>query len=181
MLKLMYRMLLTFSATSWVIVLYGIKQNSTLRNISQLLFCLILLIIPIITSILSLILANSFSNDNLNSCIDVEYANSSFISIYLGYFFVGLSLENITQLIIVYALIFTFTHLSQAEYFNPIYLLFSYKFYHVTSAEGTKLFVITRKYLRNVKQVNFECLKRINETTFIELRRKNNESVVSKN
>lgn len=181
MLNFLYRILLTFNATSWVIVLFGVKHEWSLWNIPTWLFSLILLAIPIITSLLSLGLANLFSNDNLSSCTEVEYANSSFIPTYLGYFFVGISLENITQLIIVYILIFLFTQLSQTEYFNPIYLLFGYKFYHIKSSKGTKLFIITRRKIRNASQEDFKNLKRINETTFIELRRKNNESITGEN
>lgn len=181
MLNFLYRMLLTFNSTSWVIVLFGVKQEWTLWNIPNWAFSLILLLLPIITSLLSLILSKYLPNDNMSSCTEVEYANSSFIPTYLGYFFVGLSIENITQLLIVYLLIFLFTQLSQTEYFNPIYLLFGYKFYHIKSSKGTKLFIITKRKIRNANQENFENLKRINETTFIELRRAKDESIISKN
>lgn len=178
-MKFLYNLLLTFNSTSWVIVLYGVKQGWSLWNIPGWLFSLMLLAVPIITSILSLALANFFGNDNMSSCNEVEYANNSFIPTYLGYFFVGLSLENMTQLLIVYFIIFIFTQLSQTEYFNPIYLLFGYKFYHIKSAKGTKLFIITKRTIRNANQESFEKLKRINETTFIELRRISNESITS--
>lgn len=178
-MKFLYNLLLTFNSTSWVIVLYGVKQGWSLWNIPSWLFSLMLLAVPIITSILSLALANFFESDNMSSCNEVEYANSSFIPTYLGYFFVGLSLENITHLLIVYFIIFIFTQLSQTEYFNPIYLLFGYKFYHIKSAKGTKLFIITKRTIRNANQESFENLKRINETTFIELRRINDESITS--
>lgn len=180
-MKFLYNLLLTFNSTSWVIVLYGVKQGWSLWNIPSWLFSLMLLAVPIITSILSLALANFFGNDNMSSCNEVEYANNSFIPTYLGYFFVGLSLENMTQLLIVYFIIFIFTQLSQTEYFNPIYLLFGYKFYHIKSAKGTKLFIITKRTIRNANQESFEKLKRINETTFIELRRISNESITSEN
>lgn len=179
MLNFLYKILLTFNSTSWVIVLFGVKHQWTLWNMPSWVFSLILLIIPILMSLIALLLANFFGNDNMSSCNEVEYANSSFIPTYLGYFFVGLSLENITQLLIVYFIIFIFTQLSQTEYFNPIYLLFGYKFYHIKSAKGTKLFIITKRAIRNASEENFEKLKRINETTFIELRRLKDESITS--
>lgn len=179
-MNFLYKLLLTFNSTSWVLVLYGVKHEWTLWNIPNWIFDLILLAIPILTSLVALLLANFFGNDNMNSCGEVEYANSSFIPTYLGYFFVGLSLENITQLLIVYFIIFIFTQLSQTEYFNPIYLLFGYKFYHIKSSKGTRLFIITRRKIRNANQEEFKKLKRINETTFIELRRIENESTTSK-
>ncbi len=179
-MNFLYKLLLTFNSTSWVLVLYGVKHEWTLWNIPNWIFDLILLAIPILTSLVAILLANFFGNDNMNSCGEVEYANSSFIPTYLGYFFVGLSLENITQLLIVYFIIFIFTQLSQTEYFNPIYLLFGYKFYHIKSSKGTRLFIITRRKIRNANQEEFTKLKRINETTFIELRRIENESTTSK-
>ena len=179
-MNFLYKLLLTFNSTSWVLVLYGVKHEWTLWNIPNWIFDLILLAIPILTSLVALLLANFFGNDNMNSCGEVEYANSSFIPTYLGYFFVGLSLENITQLLIVYFIIFIFTQLSQTEYFNPIYLLFGYKFYHIKSSKGTRLFIITRRKIRNANQEEFKKLKRINETTFIELRRIENESTTRK-
>lgn len=180
MLNFLYKVLLTFNSTSWVIVLFGVKHEWTLWDMPSWVFSVILLAIPVLMSFIALLLANFFGNDNMGSCNEVEYANSSFIPTYLGYFFVGLSLENITQLLIVYFIIFMFTQLSQTEYFNPIYLLFGYKFYHIKSYKGTKLFVITRRKIRNANQEEFEKLKRINETTFIELRRTKNESTTSK-
>ena len=179
MLKFLYNLLLTFNSTSWVLVLYGIKNEWTLWNIPNWLFAIILLIIPMILSMFALLLTLYFGDDNLNCCTDVEYANSLFIPTYLGYFFVGLSLTNITQLLFVYIIIFVFTQLSQTEYFNPIYLLFGYKFYHIKSSAGTKLFIITKRKIRNATEEKFENLKRINETTFIELRRPKDESIIS--
>lgn len=181
MFNFLYKVLLTFNSTSWVIVLFGVKHKWTLWNIPHLLFGVIMLMVPIITSVISLLLTNCFENDNMSSCSEIEYASSSFIPTYLGYFFVGLSLENTTQLLIVYFIIFLFTQLSQTEYFNPIYLLFGYKFYHIKSSRGTKVFVITPRKIRNATLESFEKLKRVNETTFIELRRIKNESTISKN
>lgn len=179
MLNFLYRLLLTFNSTSWVIVLFGVKEEWTLWNIPIWLFDVILLLIPVITSIIALWLTRFFGDDNLSNCTEVEYANSSFIPTYLGYFFVGLSLANELQLIFVYLIIFIFTHLSQTQYFNPIYLLFNYKFYHIKSTKGTKLFIITKRTIRNANNENFDKLKRINDTTFIEIKGAKDESTSS--
>ena len=112
MLNFLYRLLLTFNSTSWVIVLFGVKEEWTLWNIPIWLFDVILLLIPVITSIIALWLTRFFGDDNLSNCTEVEYANSSFIQTYLGYFFVGLSLANELQLIFVYLILFIFTFTS---------------------------------------------------------------------
>lgn len=180
-MNFLYKIFLTFNATSWVIVLYGIKENWTIWKIPSVLFDIILLLIPILLSALSLLLAKKLGTDNLEQCLEIENANNSFIPTYLGYFFVGLSIDNWQHLIFVYLLIFVFTLISQTQYFNPIYLLFGYNFYYVTTKQKTKIFLITKRKIRNVVCENFAYLKRVNDTTFLELRRKNNESINSEN
>lgn len=68
----------------------------------------------------------------------------------------------------VYAIVFVFTFLTQTQYFNPIFLLFGYHFYHITTEQGTKAFLIAKgKVIRNAKDVEFTDLRRINDTTYI--------------
>lgn len=63
---------------------------------------------------------------------------------------------------------FVFTFLTQAQYFNSVFLLFGYHFYHITTEQGTKGFLIAEgKVIRNVKDVGFTDLQRINDTTYI--------------
>ena len=71
----------------------------------------------------------------------------------------------------VYLLVFIFTYLSQTQYFNPIYLLFGYHYYHILTHGGTKVFVIKRgKVIKSNEDIDFQNLRRINDTTFIEMR-----------
>ena len=135
----------------------------------------------LILSALSLFLAKKLGTDNLEKCLEIENANNSFIPTYLGYFFLGLSIDNWQLLVFIYLIIFVFTLISQAQYFNPIYLLFGYNFYYVTTNQKTKIFLITKRKIRNVVCESFSYLKRVNDTTFLELRRKNDESTDSKN
>ena len=60
MLNFLYKVLLTFNSTSWVIVLFGVNQEWTLLNIPSWVFSLILLTIPILMSLVALFLTNFF-------------------------------------------------------------------------------------------------------------------------
>lgn len=179
-MKKLYNLFLTFNSTSWIILLYGIKEKWTICSMPSWKFSCLILLIPIITSWISLKIASKFSDENLNGSKDVDLADNTFLSIYLGYFFVGLALNNITELIIVYSLVFIFTFVSQAQYFNPVFLLFGYKFYYVKTISETKIFLITRQSIRNAKEIynsgheknKSTKLKRLNETTFIQFGRK---------
>ena len=178
MLNFLYKLLLTFNSTSWVIVIYGIKQKWTISNCPYWIISIALLLIPIITSLISILCFRGLSKDNVTSCIEIENANNAFIPTYLGYFFVGLSISNYQLLLFVYAIIFIFTFIGQGQYFNPIYLLFGYKFYNVLTSKGTRLFIITRRDIRSIKESNFPVIRRINQTTYVEKRREY-ESTIS--
>lgn len=178
MINFLYKLLLTFNSTSWVIVIYGIKQKWTISNCPYWVISFVLLLIPILTSFISILCFKGLSKDNITACSEVENANNTFIPTYLGYFFVGLSIDNYVLLIFVYVIIFVFALIGQGQYFNPIYLLFGYKFYNVLTNKGTRLFIITRRNIRNIRDGSFPLLRRLNETTYVEQRR-NYESVTS--
>lgn len=179
-MNLLFKLFLTLNSTSWVIVLFGIKEQWTIKTLPSWIFSIILLIIPILLSLLSLFFAKYLSKDNLQSCLEVESVDNSFIPTYLGYFFVGLSIENWQILLFVYIIIFLFTFVAQQQYFNPIFLLFGYHFYNITTSNHTKVFIITRRKIRNASEEHFEIINRINNSAFIELRREKDESVISK-
>ena len=71
-------------------------------------------------------------------------------------------------MIFLYIIVFVFTFVSQTQYFNPIFLLFGYHYYHVLTPQGTKVFIIARgKVIRNKSYFAFDNLRRINDTTYI--------------
>lgn len=168
MLNLIFCFVLTVNATSWMIVVYGIKEQWSFWSYSAWITSVILLLIPIVLSLLSIGLAAFFEKEELQSCSECVLADQDFLPVYLGYFFVALSINNCTTLCFIYAIVFVFTFLTQTQYFNPIFLLFGYHFYHIMTEQGTRVFVIARgKVIRNGKNIKFTRLRRINNTTYI--------------
>ena len=107
--------------------------------------------------------------DSLESCKEFSLADNEFLPTYLGYFFVSLSISDYITMIYLYLIVFVFTFLSQTQYFNPIFLLFGYHYYHVSTERGTKVFVIKRgKVIRNKENLLLDNLKRINDTTYLQ-------------
>jgi hypothetical protein len=98
----------------------------------------------------------------------IEHANNSFLPSYLGYFFVALSVSDLQTLYFVYGILFAFTFMSQALYFNPIFLLFGYEFYNVRTKGGTSIFLISRERYKKPEDVSISAARRINDYTFIE-------------
>jgi len=183
MLNLIYRLFLTFNSTSLLVVVYSVKEqyvinwcdlHPKLEIIPNYVSYIIYFTIPVLLSFISLFLARFLDVDSLEKTNDtskiaeVEQANNAFLPSYLGYFFVALSVPYFETLIFIFAILFLFTFFSQTLYFNPLFLLFRYQFYYLTTVNRTKLFVITKKHLKKPKDVDLPHLKRINNFTFID-------------
>ena len=188
MLNFIFRLLLTFNATSLILVVYAVKERYVLSCLfpkldllPDFVSYLVYFLIPIILTFISLIVANGLDSDSIefekeedkekgiNSPIkEIEQANNAFLPSYLGYFFVALSVPYCDTLIFVFGILFIFTFLSQTLYFNPLFLFFGYHFYYLTTDNNIRIFIITRQKLKDPKKESFSKLKRINNFTFID-------------
>lgn len=173
-MKFLYQLFLAFNSTYLIVVVYLIKEKYrlTLLNFYPNYFSwLLFILLPVILTALSFLIAKGLPKDSLRntSVIQIELANNNFLPTYLGYFFVSLGVEDTTTLIVVFSIIYVFTFLSQTLYFNPMFLLFGYHFYFVTTSENIKIFLITRRQIKKPGNDGFENLRRINTYTFIEL------------
>lgn len=139
---------------------------------------LVYFLIPVILTLVSLIMSKYLSNDSFENTItdgvtkssikEIEQANNAYLPSYLGYFFVALSVPYCSTMLFVFGILFLFTFLSQTLYFNPLFLIFGYHFYYLTTSRNIKIFVITRKQLKDPEELEFPKLKRINNFTFID-------------
>lgn len=172
-----YRILLTLNATSLIIVVFLIKQEITIKSIYKhfdrlpdcISYVFYFLATLLLTS-LSLKLSNYLSNEKItkSSILEVENANNIFLPSYLGYFFIALSVTNFNILIYVFIILFIFTFFSQTLYFNPLFLIFGYHFYNVSTKNKAKIFIISKSEFLQPEDMEFLNLKRINNFTFID-------------
>ena len=164
----LFRFLLTLNATLWMIVVYALKAEWTYQSIPAWGIALLILCIPILLSALSIGLASKLGSDSIHGCSECSLADQEFLPVYLGYFFISLSVPDDITMLFLYIIVFVFTFISQTQYFNPIFLLFGYHYYHVLTPQGTKVFIIARgKLIRNKSYLAFDNLRRINDTTYI--------------
>lgn len=188
----LFRLILTVSATFWMVIVYGFNHNWTvyaaigkllpnfqrvIPPIQPLLSFLnsrwvlagLLVLITMLISWFAIWLSKWTGGEDGLECKEISLADNSFLPVYLGYFFVSLSIGNLETMVFIFLLIFTFTYISQTQYFNPAFLLMGYHFYDVSTQQGTRIFVIYKgEVIRNPREILFENLKRINDTTFIE-------------
>ena len=120
---------------------------------------------------LSLYLARKLSKDNIskNSIVSIELANDTYLPVYLGYFFVALSVQEYSAFCFVFGIIFTLTFCSKAQYFNPLYFMYGYNFYNATTDQNVSILLITKKDLRNPADIEFSSIHRVNNLTFIDV------------
>ncbi|QGQ97570.1 hypothetical protein EHS13_23105 [Paenibacillus psychroresistens] len=177
-MNFLLRLFLTFNATSLIVVVYLVKEQYVICKLSSLpnfISYAIYFALPLIFTFLSIFIANFLDNDSIEMLDnkqpvikEVEQANNAFLPSYLGYFFVALSVPHFETLIFIFVILFVFTFLSQTLYFNPLYLFFGYHFYYLTTDTNIKIFLITRRTLKDPSTISFPKLKRINDFTFIE-------------
>ncbi|MFH2140788.1 MAG: hypothetical protein ABIJ97_00090 [Bacteroidota bacterium] len=180
-INFLYRLLLTFNSTSLIIVIFLVKEGCVIGDVYPNLYFLptyvsyiIYFLIPVVLTYVSLLISRWLDNDSIMKednkpvIIEVEQANNAFLPSYLGYFFVALSVTYSDTLIFVFGILFLFTYFSQTLYFNPLFLLFRFHFYYLTTCNKTKIFLITRKQMNDPDIVELPKLKRINSFTFID-------------
>lgn len=109
------------------------------------------------------------SESKISNIVSIETANDNFLPVYLGYFFVALSIDNVVQFISVFLLIGLLIYHSKVSYFNPIFLLFGYKYYNFSKNTGVKQLFITKEDILDIKSLDTIDFKRINNYTFINI------------
>jgi hypothetical protein len=175
-----YRLLLTITATSLLLIIFAVQKGYTvgfffnkctyLVELPNAVSYALYLLIPIVLTGLSIFLSKFLGKDEFKTgeVVAIEHANNSFLPSYLGYFFVALSIGNWETLIFIYGVLFVFTFLSQALYFNPLFLLFGFEFYNIKTKSGATIFLISRERYKTPSDVVINKAYRINNYTFIE-------------
>lgn len=175
-MKWIYKTVLTLNATMLFWVTYCIQKQYKppfMQTFPGPAVYLIYILFLVFCSFICLLSAKLLSKDNIAGEIaDIEEADNGNLSVYLGYCFLALGIGDISVALYVFCIIFIFTMCSQSMYYNPLFLLFGYKSYLLTTETGMKLLLITRKEIRTAKGVTFERLRRINNRTFIDVERK---------
>lgn len=179
MINFAFRILLTFNATSLLLIIFLVQKNEALGtlipalarfNLTSLVSYVAYLVVPIVLTGISISLSSHLGKDEFKKgeVESIEHANNSFLPSYLGYFFVALGISNWDVLWFVYVVLFVFTFLSQALYFNPLFLLFGYEFYNIKTKNGTAIFLISRHQYKQPSDIEIAAAYRINNYTFIE-------------
>ncbi|MDY7539167.1 hypothetical protein RGU72_12980 [Undibacterium sp. 5I1] len=180
MINIAFRLLLTFNATSLLVIVFLVQKGLTLKcvfeskpwlvQLPNVVSYVVYFCVPVLLTGLSILLSSRLGKDEFKkgTIQSIEHANNSFLPSYFGYFFVALSVGNWETLWFVYGVLFLFTFLSQALYFNPLFLIFRYEFYNIKTNSGTAIFLISRQQYKKPDEIDISVAYRINDYTFIE-------------
>lgn len=169
-MRLLFKSMLTIDALSLLLAVYLIKSQCWLQcfGVKSI---IVYLMIPFMLGILCIVLSNQLTEDSIEGgIVSVELANDSFLPSYLGYFFVALSIPNEQYITVsvVFFIVFVFLMFSQTLYYNPFFLLLGYNFYYVTNMKNMKIFIISKRNIKNPVDLKFNNLRRINYYTFFD-------------
>lgn len=167
MLRMIYRLILSVSATSWFILIFLIKY---LFSLNVIYYCCVIIgciIISFAITFTGLKLSKKLMKDELSDYKELELVDNEGMSVYLAYFFVALSIDNFIVMIIVYTIIFFFTFITQAFYYNPLFMVFKYHFYKGRTSNGIRHnLIIKGDIIQNADALPKQA-RRVNNTTFI--------------
>lgn len=177
------KILLTVSATWSFVIVYYISRLFKLENTqlddfwrvswlyvknnhAKATFLILGTIIMIFTP---LVVVRLKKEEQLAKAKLIELNDNTYVPTYLGYFFVGMSVDNFASMVVFYLIIFVFTFFSGIEYFNPIFLFMGYHIYKVESDMGVQNIIIlkTKNVIRRSNELNNLKLYRINNLTYI--------------
>ena len=174
-MKAVYKIFLTLNATSLMFLVYLIKEECwicCLGSFSIIIYVLFLLIYTKLCIIMRFCLKKSSIENGVQQ---ISIATDTYVTIYLGYFFVALSIPTKDWLTfcVVFVILNVFTYNSQTIYFNPLFCLFRYNFYEIHTELGTRIYVITQeKNIKGTSGLLFPKLRKINEFTYIDEEKK---------
>lgn len=143
-------------------------------DIYETIIVAILILIPIILSGISLALMYTQGKDSINyPILSIENINNEYLPVYLGYFFVAISISlcGINGLIfmgIVYLFVFLFVLLSSVLSFNPFFIFFGFSFYKVQTDKTIIYLISKRRFLKGENNITFPHLRKVTEYLFLE-------------
>jgi len=165
----LFRAVLTINSLSYFAVLYLLNKGIPLPCQRFGASAIVYVLVPIIMAVFLFTMFGYLSMDTCNSIPKkIEIVNSEYLPIYLGYFFVALSIGNWVTFCVVFFMLFIFIFNSYAICFNPLFTIADYKFYKITKDNDEYIYVISKRKLIGIEPCKLGSLARINDCTFFE-------------
>lgn len=167
------RLFLTLSSVSFFLIVFLIQNDinpfKTQLGVNAWVTHVGYGLIPFVTILISLGICKSLKKFTVEKIVSIEPSSNNFLDNYFAFFFVALSVKGLTAFFVVFAITTIFTYVSRVSYFNPVFLVFGYRFYYIESDERVKIMLISRKKILSPKTYESISVRRINDYTFIDI------------
>lgn len=178
-MNFLFRILLSLSATMWMVGIYAIKAHWIIHPLVPFwMIGIVLLLLSGRISFFCLGTVKSLHVEEINGCSEVHLQDVEALRPYFLYMVLAVvSPDNIT-FGVLYFIVFLLHYKTQSQYCNPWYILAGYHCYRLRTKHGTEIFVLAHgKVLRCADDVRINTLRRLNDSTFIGFQRKRGEGV----
>lgn len=178
-MNFLFRILLSLGATMGMVGIYAIKAHWIIHPlVPSWTTGIVLLLLSGCISFFCLGAIKSLHTEEINGCSDVRLQDVKALQPYFLYMVLAIVAPDDITFGVVYAIVFILHYHTQAQYFNPWYIIAGYHYYRIRTKYGTEIFILTPgKVLRYADEVQINTLRRLNDSTFIGFRRKRGEGV----
>lgn len=174
-MNLILRLVMTFSSISFFVVVYLVQNKIDIFPIltaklgHSWIIYLLYSAVPFFLGKIAVGICKILAKSEIKKALSLETSNNDFLTNYLAFFFVALSINDATTFWIVLGMTVLFTFFSRVSYFNPVFLIFGFNFFYVHTGENVKVLLISRKKLRSPESFEATSVRRINDYTFMEV------------
>lgn len=167
------RLILTLSSVSFFLVVFLIQNDINPFKKELGVYAWIVhagyALIPFVTVLISLSICKFLPKLVVSKVISINPSDNNFLDNYFAFFFVALSVKGLTAFFVVFGITTIFTYVSRVSYFNPVFLVFGYRFYFIESDEKVKIMLISKKKILSPKTYESISVRKINDYTFIDI------------
>jgi len=165
-MRFLFKLLLAVSSMSLMGAIYLINIQGTLWGLPFWKSAILYLTIALLIARLPLLLTRFLGTDYIDSVSGQKPAEVMYVPVYLGYFFIALSISQFSIFLCVASILLIFVWFSQHLYFNILWVVMGYRYYEINNASSQYLLITKRQDWKG--ETKGLTVRRINNYTFIE-------------
>ncbi|OGR84714.1 MAG: hypothetical protein A2021_03810 [Elusimicrobia bacterium GWF2_52_66] len=165
-MRFIFKLLLAISSMSLMGAVYLVNIRGTFLGLSVWQSAIVYFVLAVIIARLPLFFIRFLGKDHINKISGQKPAEVMYVPVYLGYFFIALSISQLDIFLCISAILLVFVWFSQHLYFNIMWILMGYRYYEISN-DGSQYLLITKRQDWKAETGGL-LVRRINNYTFIE-------------
>lgn len=165
----MYRTISALSNVFWMVAVFCLKQDSSVRGIPVKYLGLMLLFVPAaITTLVLRLVKRECPSEHAENLQDLQLIDNHAVSDIWCCLIVPMLAPSWFVLTVLCAVMYAATFVTQ--YSDLPFMFFGYRRYSAVTAEGTHITLLARgSIIRNARDAEFHALRRLDSCTFVDV------------